>query len=142
MYNTILVGIDGSDEATGALEHAIDLADAVGATLHVVSVVETTGSSMRFGVTEVDELNRAVSELVDDVVDAHASQTVEITGDIRRGRPAESLLEYASEHGVDLILVGQHGSDGLASAILGSTTDRLARLTEIPMTIVPGQHLE
>ena len=40
MYHTILVGLDGSDAAAGALRAAIDLARTYGASLHAVGVEE------------------------------------------------------------------------------------------------------
>ncbi|MCU4744269.1 universal stress protein [Halobacteria archaeon AArc-m2/3/4] len=138
MYETILVAIDDSDTANEALEHAIDLADAVGARLHVLSVVEPSGR-LRFGVREVDQLNDAVRELVDDVVaaaDGH-DERLEIHPEIRRGRPSEIVLAYADEVGADLVLVGQQGESDLSEKLLGSTTDRVARQSTVPVTIVP-----
>lgn len=138
MYDTILVATDGSDEATAALDHAIDLAATVDASLHVVTVVESTGSPLTFGVAEVDEINRAAEQLVEDVVAAHVDRDVDLHGDVRRGRPAETVLAYADEVGADLIVAGQRGADGVTGTILGSTTDRLARLTDVALTIVPS----
>ena len=138
MYDAILAGTDGSEAATKALEHAIELAAAVDATVHVVTVVETTGSPMTFSTEQVDELNRAASELVDEVVAAHDDQDVDIRGDVRRGRAAEALLAYADEADVDLIVVGERGADGVAEAILGSTADRLVQQADRPVTIVPA----
>ena len=138
MYDAILAGTDGSEAATKALEHAIELAAAVDATVHVVTVVETSGSPMTFTTEQVDELNRAASELVDRVVAAHDDQDVDIRGDVRRGRAAEALLAYADEADVDLIVVGERGADGVAEAILGSTADRLVQQADHPVTIVPA----
>ncbi|WP_207586935.1 universal stress protein [Halomontanus rarus] len=149
MYETILVAIDDSEPASAALEHAVDLADAVGAQLHVLSVVEPS-SQLRFGVREVDELNDAVGELVDDVVAAVAgleaadgseggdTDDLEVHPEIRRGRPSEIVLEYAEEIDADLLLVGQQGESDLSEKLLGSTTDRIARQSSVPVTIVPG----
>lgn len=145
MYETILVAIDDSEPASAALEHAVDLADAVGARLHVLSVVEPS-SQLRFGVREVDELNDAVGELVDDVVAAVAgleaedgdTDDLEVHPEIRRGRPSEIVLEYAEEIDADLLLVGQQGESDLSEKLLGSTTDRIARQSSVPVTIVPG----
>ena len=137
MYDTILVATDGSDAASAALEHALDLAAEVGASVHVVTVVDPN-SSLRFGVDEVDELDSAAQDIVDEIVDAHDDHGVEITGTVRRGKPVQAILDYADERTADLIVVGQHGADGLSGAILGSTTDRLARLTTLPVVVVPA----
>ncbi|ELZ08908.1 UspA domain-containing protein [Halovivax asiaticus JCM 14624] len=138
MYDAILVGIDDSEQAERALEHALSLAETTDATVHVVTVVESAGSPMRFGIAEVDDLNEAAESLVDEVVDAYDGQDVDIRGDVRRGKPAEALTEYAADADADLLVVGQRGADGVTGAILGSTADRLARTAAVPVTIVPA----
>ncbi len=137
MYDVILAATDGSDRAGAAVDHAISLGAAVGATVHVVTVVETSDNPMKFGTSEVDDLNRAAEDLVDEIVGVYDGEDVELTGDVRRGRPSEALLAYADEADADLIVVGERGADGVAGALLGSTADRLARMADVPVTIVP-----
>lgn len=137
MYDSILVATDGSDNARAALEHALDLAAAVDAVVHVVTVVDPD-SPMRFGVAEVEELDDAAQDVVDEIVRVYDDHDVEIRGDVRRGTPVETLLEYATESDADLIVAGQHGSGGLSDVLLGSTTDRLIRLSSIPVVVVPA----
>ena len=142
MYETILVATDSSKEARAALDHAIGLAASVDAVVHVVTVLDTSTSSMSFGIGDVEKLNEAATELVEEIVEAHGTRGVDVTGDVRRGKPATVLLDYADEVGADLIVAGQRGEDGVTGAILGSTTDRLARLTDIPLIIVPASDTE
>lgn len=138
MYDTILVATDSSEEARAALDHAVELAAFADAVVHVVTVLDTDRSPFSFDVGDVEDLHTAASELVEEIVEAHGVRDVELTGDVRRGKPANTLLDYAREVDADLIVVGQRGDDGVAGAILGSTTDRLARLTDIPLVIVPA----
>jgi nucleotide-binding universal stress UspA family protein len=138
MYETILVPTDGSDAATAALEHAIDLATVHGGVVYLVTVVEPTGSPMTFDIGAVDDLNEAAGELVEELIDAHGTDSVDVDGTVRRGKPTEEVLTYAAEIEADLIVAGQRGGDGLRAALLGSTTDRLAHLTDVPLTIVPA----
>ncbi len=138
MYERIIVATDSSEEARTAVRHAVDLAAAVDATLHVVTVLDVRGNRMQFGIGEVDALNEAASELLDELIAAHADRDVDITGQILRGKPAETILEYAGETDADLVIVGQRGADGLTGTLIGSTTDRLARLTDRPLVVVPA----
>lgn len=57
---------------------------------------------------------------------------------VLRGSPAPTLLEYAGEIDADLVVAGQRGAGGITGALLGSTTDRLARLTDRPLVVVPA----
>ncbi|GAB7019464.1 universal stress protein [Halostagnicola bangensis] len=138
MYDRILVAIDDSDSAENALKHAIGLAKSTDAVVHVLTVVETTTSPMTFGVEQVDELNEAASRLVEETREAYGGNDLQIRVDILRGKPSDTILEYAEEIDADLLVVGQRGTSGLTGAIIGSTTERISKLTTTPMTIVPG----
>lgn len=138
MYETILVATDSSDEADAAMTHAIDLAAQLGATVHVVTVLDTTGNPYRFSVDEANEMNAAARELVEDVAVAHDGSEATIETEILRGEPASTILAYADEIEADLVVVGQRGTSGLTGTLIGSTTDRLARLTDRPLTIIPA----
>lgn len=138
MYETILVGTDGSKAAEAALAHAIDIAESLGAAVHVLTVVDTNESPFRFGVEEVDAIDRASTELIDDIVAAHEDSDVTIRGEVRRGRPEQTIVEYADSIGADVIVVGQQGEADLEDRLLGSTTDRIARLTNVPLIVVPN----
>jgi nucleotide-binding universal stress UspA family protein len=136
MYDTIVVGVDGSDEATAALDHAVELAKAVGATVHVLAVIETQANPLKFSVEEVAELDQTATELLEKLV-PRADQ-IEIESEIRRGNPTEMLQSYGAEVDADLLVVGQQGAGGIEATVLGSTTDRLARVSDRPITIVPA----
>lgn len=138
MYETVLVATDGSEAANAAFDHGVELADALGASVHLLAVVETGQNPLRFGPSEVEEMDRKAAALVEEITET--IERVEIHGEIRRGKPAETVLAYAAEIGADVIIVGQHGTGGLEAAVLGSTTDRLTRLTEIPLVIIPQEH--
>lgn len=135
MYDTIVVGVDGSDPAGHALEEAISLGATVGATVHVVMVVEPSPQAFMFGIDEVDAINQGVDDLIEELVEER--DTTEVIGAVRRGRPAPTLLSYAHDEDADVLVVGKRGTQDLGEAILGSTTDRLARTTDIPLHIIP-----
>ncbi len=139
MHRTIVVGIDGSDASHAALQWAVDAASDPASTLHVLTVVESTASPYRFSVTEIDEINTAATELVDDLVEAHRDRDVELVAAVRRGRAHTELLEYADEVDANLLVVGQRGVDGVEQMLLGSTADRVAQLASIPVVIVPAR---
>jgi len=138
MYDTILVATDSSDTSRAALAHSVALAETTDATVHVVTVLEVQDNPMKFGIGEVDALNDAATDLLDEILGAHEGRDVELKAEILRGKPAATLLEYAEEVDADLIVAGQQGAGGITGTLVGSTTDRLARLTDRPLTIVPA----
>lgn len=138
MYDTILVATDGSEAAQVAVEHAIDLAAAIDGEVHVLTVVDPGNNPLRFGITEIQALDRRAEELVDEIVNALDDPPAPVQGAVRRGRPAQTIVETAAAMEADLIIVGQRGGHGVAETLLGSTSERVARLSPIPLLIVPN----
>lgn len=137
MYETVLVATDGSDAADAAVEHAFELAVAGTSTVHVLTVVESQ-NPIQFGVAEVGELEDAAEAVVADIAETGGPK-VDVHGEVRRGKPVSAILDYAREIGADAIVAGQHGDGGLSEMFLGSTTERLAERTDVPLVIVPAE---
>ncbi len=56
---------------------------------------------------------------------------------ILEGAAGENIVDYSSEHGVDLIVISTHGYGGVKRLLLGSVTDRVIRSCEVPVLVVP-----
>lgn len=52
------------------------------------------------------------------------------------GTPAEAIARYAHEEGVDQIVMGQQGQDGLHTLLLGSVVNKVLRLASQPVLII------
>ena len=140
MYRTILVPVDGSEVSRTALSHAVGIAEGSGATVHTLAVVEPSGSRLGFDAGDAEALDSAVGELADAILAANGTTDVEIESEVRRGRePHETILDYAEEVDADLLVMGRHGTASLPERILGSTADRITRLADIPVVLVPGE---
>jgi nucleotide-binding universal stress UspA family protein len=58
----------------------------------------------------------------------------------RLGNPASEIIRYASEHQIDLIVVGTHGRGAMAHLLLGSVAERVVRQAQCPvLTIRPAR---
>lgn len=137
MFDRILVPVDGSDPATAALEHALDLAADADATVHVLYVADTNEPSLtRVGGAVVDVLEEEGEEIVADATSRAADRGVSVVDDVVQGDPREAIVEYASARGVDLIAMGAHGRRGLGEYVLGSTTDRVVGNSQVPVLTV------
>ncbi|PSP86331.1 universal stress protein [Halobacteriales archaeon QS_1_68_17] len=138
MYDKILVPTDGSEVSRRATEHAVDLAEKYGATvtaLYVVDIGRLEGMSLDVG-GSIERLEDEGEDYVAAVVDAAESAGLDAGSEIRLGKPAEEILEYADEAGVDLIVMGTHGRGGLGRRLLGSVTERVVRLSDVPVHVV------
>ncbi|MFB3093273.1 MAG: universal stress protein [Dehalococcoidia bacterium] len=47
------------------------------------------------------------------------------------------MVNYAREHGIDLVVMSTHGFGGLKRLLVGSVTDRVIRSCEVPVLVVP-----
>lgn len=55
---------------------------------------------------------------------------------VQVGRPVEVILEHINTEEISLVVVGTHGRSGLDRGILGSVTDRLLRLSPVPVLCI------
>jgi nucleotide-binding universal stress UspA family protein len=134
-FDDVLVPTDGSSCAAAAADHAIDLARSTGATLHVINVVD---SGVVWGganvATVLDALEEAGEQALDDVrTRAKAADVTAIKGSVLNGIPYRAIAEYAEETDVDCIVMGTHGRTGLNRYLLGSVTERVVRLSDVPV---------
>ncbi|WP_135822139.1 universal stress protein [Halostella litorea] len=137
MYDTILLPTDGSDHAVRAAEHGLALARWFDATVHVVNVIDLARAGGLFnagGVGEefVSELEAEAKERIG-TVEAVTEGVDAVETAVVRGAPAEAILDYADEHGVDLVAMGTHGRTGVERYVAGSVTERVVRLSDVPV---------
>jgi len=137
MYTRLLFPTDGSDPARAALEYALDVAAAHDATLHVLTVADTNQDSLtRIGGQVVDVLESAGREVVDEAVDRADARGVETVSAVLQGDPAKTIVDYADEYDIDLVVMPTHGRTGLTRVFLGSVTERVVGAATVPVVVV------
>ena len=131
MYDTILVATDGSEAATRATDHALDLASTFDAALHAIYVVDTR----RYGKAMLGDSSEATAELEergrDLLADIETRADVDVTGTLREGRPHAQIGEYADEIDADLVVLGNRGLG--SSGEIGSNAERVVRFVDRPV---------
>ncbi|NHN58195.1 MULTISPECIES: universal stress protein [Halorussus] len=140
MYDTLLVPTDGSEHAERAAEHALTLARAFDATVHLINVVDVQDAGGLFSAGGVDEafVGRLEDEARDIIADleALAEPGDDVQTAVVRNRPSKGILAYADEHDVDLVFMGTHGRTGVNRYVMGSVAERIVRLSEVPVFTV------
>jgi len=140
MYDHILVPTDGSEHAERATEHAALVADAFDATLHLLSVVDVSAAAGPFSAGGVDDAyveqltDASEGELADIAATVEGVDTVETA--VTTGRPSAGILEYVDDEDIDLVCMGTHGRRGLRRFLTGSVTERVVRLSPVPVLTV------
>ncbi|QLH78077.1 universal stress protein [Halosimplex rubrum] len=134
---SVLVGSDGSDGSGAAVDEGLGIAEATGATLHLVSVLESNVLGIDLGSSQIEEAReQRDEELFAPVRERAADRGVAVETAVEEGDVVETLNEYVDEHGVDLLVVGTHGRTGLDKRILGSVTENLMRSVSVPVLSV------
>ena len=137
MYETILIPTDGSNEARKAAAHGIELAAALGATVHTLYVMDLPGVPRALSVRDdeetVREEYREFGERVTSEVCTMASRAdVKCVTALRTGTVHEEIVEYADEMGLDAIVMGT-GYQGRFGALLGTVVEKVVRISAVPV---------
>ncbi len=137
MYGRVLLPTDGSAGNDRAVEQAIGLAEETEAELHVLFVVEDTPYAPEMADESFEIRLREIGEGAIEEIRARAEESsIELRTAIEEGVPHRSILEYADDTGIDLIVMGTHGRSGLDRYLLGSVTERVVRTADVPVLTV------
>ncbi|MFB6124171.1 MAG: universal stress protein [Haloferacaceae archaeon] len=137
MYDRILFPTDGSDVAERVFEYALDVAATHDATLHVLHVADTTQDSVTVvGGDVVDVLEREGERIVAETAERATERGISVTTDVVQGHPAKTIVDYAGNDGVDLVVMPTHGRKGLERVLLGSVTERVVNDAPVPVLTV------
>ena len=145
----ILIALDGSKTSLDAAEHAICHAEKHDSELTALYVVS---SDVRYGYSEDNQkttLTGPLKEIVTMAVERgekllnevkqKASKTnIDVKTDVIMGYTsvAKSIVEYAEERNMDLIVIGTRGMTGIKKMLLGSTATGVVTYAHCPVLIV------
>ncbi len=144
MFRSIVVGTDGSETATQAVRQAVELAQATGATVQLVSAYEPVSNQrLREDAQQVPEdMQWKVNPRADvDATLEEASSVAEEQGvatevHARQGDPADAILDVAEETKADLIVVGNKGMTGARRFLLGSVPNKVSHHAPCSVLII------
>ena len=141
MYETIVVGTDGSQSATKAVEHAASLAAVTGAQLHVAmarpSIPVLVAPDMMVATAEwTNASDQATQTALESAAGAATAVGATVTTHQLSGDPADALLSLCDNLGADLLVIGNRGMQGARRFLLGSVSSRCAHHANRSILIV------
>lgn len=146
MYDRIVVPTDGSAGTRRAIEHALELAEAHGATVHAIYVVNTASYAslpMEASWEGLDEMLREDAEAALADVERLAEEVgVPVDTAVLDGSPSREIVRFAERIDGDLIAMGTHGRGGIDRLLLGSVAERVVRSASMPVLTVRVGHDE
>lgn len=146
----VLVATDFEEAAAVALTYGRGLARTFGATLHVLHVLDDVGARAAtmagYGV-DVERMQIELEQAAQTQLDALLSD--EDRRDLRAKAvvltsttPALSIVQYARDEAVNLIVVGTHGRGVVSHFLVGSVAERIVRTAPCPVLTVRSQERE
>ena len=153
MYKKILVPLDGSKLAECVLPHVETIARG-GNTENVTFIRVFEPLSLPVSVGEgytlstddwpkIEEASKAAAEnYLNKLTSKLKYDKVKIQTEVMVGKPAETIADYATSNGVDLIAIATHGRSGVSRWVWGSVADKVLRSSRVPILVVraPGSH--
>jgi nucleotide-binding universal stress UspA family protein len=140
MYENILLPFDGSEGAAEGLHHASEIAHWADATIHVLYVADTAQDSVTVVEgTTVDALVQEGEDVVDEAAKTLDTLGVSYETDVVQGNPAPTIVEYAERFDMDLIVMPTHGREGVSRYLIGSVSEKVVRLSSVPVLTVRMQ---
>jgi nucleotide-binding universal stress UspA family protein len=137
----VLAATDASEHGLSAVVTGAACARRSGASLDVVSVLETR--LLPFGIKATDYHEKFGEELHREVVaQAEEAGAADATVHVRGGLAAPLITKMAEEFGADLVVVGAHPRPAVARFLVGSTAERVIRLAHVPVLGATGKRRE
>ena len=134
----LLLATDRSEYSEGAGREAINFAKTCSSRLSVLSVLETnpeyeTNGSKFFEQEEKEALQNLESVKARAAKEGVNCDTVLLEG----GGPAGSIVDFAAEKKVDMIVVGRRGRKGLAKLLIGEVASKVIGHAPCKVLVVP-----
>ena len=131
----LLLATDFSPASERAREVALQLAKTFDAELTVLHVVEPPAYA--YAVPLPDSVRPAVAEALEGVAESVRRAGLRTQRILREGSPSAEIVAAVEENGLDLVILGTHGHRGLNHLLLGSVSEKVVRLSAVPVLTVP-----
>ena len=138
IYKRILIAIDEEPSAEQVAQKGLQLGKQLDAEIAVVSVANTTNLLTDGGVTpdEMADIIRKDTRESQKKILNNVFKDDEVTQFVEEGKPHKVILEVAGEWNADILILGTHSKSGLSQVLLGSTSEKVLKTSEIPVFLV------
>jgi len=147
MFKKILVPIDGSNSAKASLKEAMMLGERFGSELIVFTVVPELAVFEEYPTNYPfsEDIIKANTKRAEQLLEQVKSEMVydgEIITCYETGAPATEIVNYAEEHDVDLIVIGNRGLGAFSRTLLGSVSNKVINHAHTNVLVVKSKNEE
>lgn len=145
----LLVAIDGSEESNRALATAVEIATATDGSITLIHAIEPGISDIGGGepvtaserrdrliINSLDSAEEHGQSILDEAIAFVNESGVEVSGELRYGRPAQTITDFAEEGDFDAIYLGHRGMSERSISFLGSVARDVVEHARVPVMVV------
>ena len=142
-FKRILFCTDFSESADAAYEFALDAAvRRPGSTLYLLHVIhEPDAQFWKSYIAEVDNVDAEARKAIDEKVAAtyrsRLPADMQMETAFRIGPEAQSILDFARDGRVDVIVLGRHGHSSVGKTLFGSVAEKIVRKADCAVLVIP-----
>jgi len=149
MHERILVPLDGSEVGEAALPRVealvsrlapqvqveVTLLQVITSLSHYV-IAGDTSAQIPYTPREIEQIKKKTTDYLDKAGETLRSKGINVKTRAETGKAAEEILRVADEIKADLIAMSTHGRSGLSRWAFGSVTDKILRVSNLPILVV------
>ena len=145
MYKHILITLDGSARSEAVLPHAIGVAQAVGAELTLLRVVDAVNTDWSergaLGKGTIDAGAQSLfvghaQRYLDHIAAPLRSSGIAVRTLVKQGAPARQIVDAARELGADAIAMATHSRRGVNRLMFGSVAEEVLHSSSLPTLLI------
>jgi nucleotide-binding universal stress UspA family protein len=137
----ILVPTDFSAHAENALKVAAQIAKKTKSEIFLIHMLEIptqvndaiTGAA---GIPEVMLFIKKVNETLQKTKEKDFLKGIKVIESVKFERAFEGILSFSKSNKIDLIVMGSHGVSGIEEILIGSNTEKIVRLSNVPVLVI------
>jgi nucleotide-binding universal stress UspA family protein len=139
----ILIPTDFSDNASNALEYAVEAAQALQSELLIMHVytppVSRQSAIHAIMAEEIGRATRKAQEQIETIVKTIKAEypSLSCSGEVTVGETVSEILTLASDRKVDMIIMGTRGATKMSNVIFGSNTASIIEESACPVLCIP-----
>jgi nucleotide-binding universal stress UspA family protein len=139
----ILIPVDGSDYAIKAIDAGKEIAKAFDSSVTILNVIPldlsrvTGGGNFMYVPILLDEIPDFSEQILKVAKKQFHGMTNPIETVSIQGNIADTIVDYAHEHDVDLVVMGSHGLGAFKNRLMtGSVTSRVLHHIDKPVLVI------
>lgn len=143
----ILVPCDFSKPAINAFRFALDIAYKSKGVVHLLNVIELPAFHdpiimpvVTFEKDFMKELKQKTIGEFDKLSGKYTADGVTVKSDVEFGSTTGMIADFASKKGIDVVIMGTHGTSGIREYFIGSNAEKVVRNSKVPVMVIKNYY--